>query len=334
MAPDAPTTPYRDEKATLAWRLENLHKELAEIRGVRLDLEAVTHRETEILSEITQLTTEIAKTRAKRNLPLLDMAYVASPCKADWNEMAGDDRTRFCGLCNKNVHNLSAMSFEDAEAFLRELTGEACVRLYRRKDGTVMTNDCPVGVRNKRVKRAAAVVASAGMAAAGMATMHSETAELHEVETSMQEAIAGGVSMPIPEPEVHENHPVPMGTVAMPPPPPRDTPPRLIGGPSTPINPQGLGGTMAAQCTITKEGRARDCGTVLGPPALHPAMRSMLAQQVYAPATHEGKPIAAPYVITATLDTRSGRTGGPAGAPGAAGPQGAIRALAGNNPKF
>ena len=40
---------------------------------------------------------------------------VASPCPADWDRMIGDERVRFCGQCELNVYNLSAMSEAPAE---------------------------------------------------------------------------------------------------------------------------------------------------------------------------------------------------------------------------
>lgn len=35
-------------------------------------------------------------------IPLHELR-VASPCRADWDKMQGDDRMRFCGTCAKNV---------------------------------------------------------------------------------------------------------------------------------------------------------------------------------------------------------------------------------------
>jgi hypothetical protein len=61
--------------------------------------------------------------------------------------MAGDRRVRFCPHCRQNVYNLSGMSKEQATALLREKERTPCVRFYRRRDGTVMTADCPVGIR-------------------------------------------------------------------------------------------------------------------------------------------------------------------------------------------
>jgi len=75
----------------------------------------------------------------------LDNISIASPCSADWNEMYGDDRKRFCGECKLNVYNLSGMSRDEAESLMINAEGRVCVRFYRRTDGTVLTQDCPVG---------------------------------------------------------------------------------------------------------------------------------------------------------------------------------------------
>jgi hypothetical protein len=77
--------------------------------------------------------------------------------------MKGDDRVRFCDHCQLNVYNLSGLSRGEAETLLAQTEGRLCARLFRRADGTVLTNDCPVGLRvlRKRVaKRTAAVFAA------------------------------------------------------------------------------------------------------------------------------------------------------------------------------
>src|SRR5215213_10800265 len=92
----------------------------------------------------------------------LDNIRIASPCRSDWNEMYGDDRTRFCGECKLNVYNLSGMNRSEAEALLMNSEGRVCVRFFRRNDGTVLTKDCPVGWRalKKRVSTTATAIAS------------------------------------------------------------------------------------------------------------------------------------------------------------------------------
>src|SRR5262245_47149618 len=59
--------------------------------------------------------------------------------------MKGDDRKRYCDACKLHVYNLAGMTRPEVETLIGG--GEACVRLFRRKDGTVLTQDCPVGVR-------------------------------------------------------------------------------------------------------------------------------------------------------------------------------------------
>ncbi len=83
---------------------------------------------------------------------LLDRVKVAAPCPADWASMDGDERIRFCGQCKLNVYNISEMSSKEASELIRTSEGRLCVRLYRRKDGTVITDNCPVGLRKLRNK--------------------------------------------------------------------------------------------------------------------------------------------------------------------------------------
>jgi hypothetical protein len=94
----------------------------------------------------------------------LDHVQVAAPCKADWNQMIGSERMRLCGECNLNVYNLSGMTRFEAESLIARNEGRLCVRFYRRRDGSIITQDCPVGLRaiQRRVSYLAkAIIASA-----------------------------------------------------------------------------------------------------------------------------------------------------------------------------
>lgn len=84
---------------------------------------------------------------------------VASPCKADWNEMTGNDRVRFCRQCNLNVYDLALLTTDEVVQLIGS-NGRICGRLHRRLDGTVITRDCPVGLRALR-KRASRRVTAA-----------------------------------------------------------------------------------------------------------------------------------------------------------------------------
>lgn len=99
----------------------------------------------------------------------LEQIRIAEPCNASWDRMQGDEQVRFCGECRKNVYSLSAMSRAEAEALVYETEGRVCVRFYQRRDGTVLTDNCPVGVRKARrwlsVQLSAITAAFAGMVA-------------------------------------------------------------------------------------------------------------------------------------------------------------------------
>ncbi|HVL40163.1 MAG TPA: hypothetical protein VM328_12305 [Fimbriimonadaceae bacterium] len=89
---------------------------------------------------------------------ILDQVKIASPCPASWNDMEGDDRVRFCQLCRLSVHDISAMTASEAEAFLFGSSGRICARMRRRRDGRVITRDCPVGLWRARRRLAHAGV--------------------------------------------------------------------------------------------------------------------------------------------------------------------------------
>lgn len=78
----------------------------------------------------------------------------------NWEQMRGDDRTRFCSLCSLHVYNIAELTRKQAVALISETEGRICARIYRRSDGTVITKDCPIGLRaiRRRVARTAGAV--------------------------------------------------------------------------------------------------------------------------------------------------------------------------------
>lgn len=95
-------------------------------------------------------------------LQILGEVRIASPCPVPWEDMTGDDRVRHCGACDCRVYNVSAMTAEDGVRLLREHEGRLCIQLWRRADGTLITADCPVGLRERarRCRRKLAAVGS------------------------------------------------------------------------------------------------------------------------------------------------------------------------------
>ena len=93
----------------------------------------------------------------------LDHVSVAAPCEVEWDSMFGNERIRFCGQCKLNVYNLSQMTKGEAEQLIASSEGRLCIRYYRRSDGSILTRNCPVGLRaiKKRITRIASAVTSA-----------------------------------------------------------------------------------------------------------------------------------------------------------------------------
>lgn len=156
-------------------------------------------------------------TRSLRILSNLDDIRIAAPCSAAWDDMAplvDDDgaRARSCGSCDKNVYDLSALARQDALDLITRHEGTCCVRFYRRADGTVLTTDCPVGVRAQisaaRVRAFGAMAACAGAVAAFFSVLLGAT---NPVSTTLVEVQTTLEPEPEPEPE-----PIVMGKVAMP----------------------------------------------------------------------------------------------------------------------
>lgn len=90
---------------------------------------------------------------------------IASPCKASWENMSGDERVRHCGACKLNVYDISAMTADQALTLIRGTEGQLCVRLHARPDGRVITRNCPVGWRARLRRRAAWLTTMMGAAA-------------------------------------------------------------------------------------------------------------------------------------------------------------------------
>ena len=105
----------------------------------------------------------------------LEHVRVAAPCRASWARMAGNDRVRFCDQCNLHVYNLSAMTQRDAERLVMSTEGRLCVRFYRRADGTILTQNCPQGLRalKQRVSRMVSATLTAALSFCASMSLYS-----------------------------------------------------------------------------------------------------------------------------------------------------------------
>ncbi|MEZ0229265.1 MAG: hypothetical protein ACAI25_11620 [Planctomycetota bacterium] len=141
---------------------------------------------------------------------MLEDVRIARPCGADWAAMSGDDRVRFCQLCKLNVYNLSGMRREDAEALVASREGDICVRFYTRKDGTVLTQDCPVGLA--AVKRRMALVAASVL---GLLSLAAASILGYRAVSDFRRAIAVTPLPDRPRPPRHDDDDVKMGKMML-----------------------------------------------------------------------------------------------------------------------
>jgi hypothetical protein len=149
-------------------------------------------------------------------VPLLARIRVATPCRADWNQMTGDERVRHCAQCKKDVFNLSDMTREQAERLIIEKNGDLCARYYQRQDGTILLADCSVGLAQKKKTKVVAAGALALLAGTPVAALSLRTKAHAPAEPQVR--ITGVVEIDVPPPPA----PPPEATEilgGMPPPP-------------------------------------------------------------------------------------------------------------------
>lgn len=221
-------TPYRDEERALRQRLAALDAQLRDARTLDEKRRALDEARERLEAERAEVAERLAGLNEKFSLEGL---RIASPCKADWNAMAGDERVRFCGQCQKNVYNLSDMSRDEAEALVQGAEGRLCVRMYRRTDGTVLTSDCPEGALRKQRRRRLALLTGSGALATASAFGYLSMTTAGSPEPREQ-VITGALPMieapievptqvdPAPETKVEMGEaPALMGDIAIDPPP-------------------------------------------------------------------------------------------------------------------
>lgn len=200
---------YRDDRGALEIRQQELQRQLEEVQIALHRAREAGQREAQLTKELADVEERLRSATARERSLALEDLRVASPCDASWDEMVGDDKVRFCGLCQKNVYNLASFTRAEAVALVREREGSLCARLARRADGTVLTSDCPRGVRRRRFRRFTALAAGAGLLATGFGLLF------------------GGTTMGVMQGAI----PVPAGMTDPPPEPPRQPPQQPIDQP-------------------------------------------------------------------------------------------------------
>jgi hypothetical protein len=68
----------------------------------------------------------------------LNNLRIRTPCRKSWEEMSGDNRTRFCDSCAKTVHDLSRYTRKEAARLMRDSEGGLCARICHDSKGNVV----------------------------------------------------------------------------------------------------------------------------------------------------------------------------------------------------
>jgi hypothetical protein len=156
--------------------------------------------------------------------------------------MYGNDRMRHCSDCKLNVYNLSGMSREEAENLVMNAEGRLCVRFYRRLDGTIITENCPVGWAKVKARSKVYVTATFSLVMALLSSLF--VVSLFSRKTvPAQMGIFVANPTPTPTPEMHMT----MGAVAM------NTNTEVKGD----VDPRWTMGNFAVPQQITRNGKTR-----------------------------------------------------------------------------
>jgi len=170
-----------------------------------------------------------------RRLPLAEALRVKRPCRLPWDGLTPvSDDVRHCETCGKEVHDISALTYAEAEALVRsDETRERglCGRIERRtSDGAIRLADGYAFPENARASRKALTVA-ATVASFGLAACATQPAPVPEL-VSPPFVSGAPLAAPAPKPTPKEPTPEPpeLGLAAPPEPTPEPEPP-----PSPPI---------------------------------------------------------------------------------------------------
>ncbi|MBX9688542.1 MAG: hypothetical protein K2X27_17670 [Candidatus Obscuribacterales bacterium] len=131
--------------------------------------------------------------QGEKMMSCLDRVLVAAPCPVSWDSMEGDERVRFCSGCSCNVYNISDMSKTEAESFLEKNGVSQCLRFFRRSDGTIMTDNCPRGLRAMRDRCRSSMKTVAGLVTALLAFVPAVRAQDADKESAPR--VLGGKPM-------------------------------------------------------------------------------------------------------------------------------------------
>lgn len=165
--------------------------------------------------------------------------------------MHGDERMRFCNQCALHVYNISAMSSEEAEALIMKTEGRLCIRMLQRKDGTVITEDCPKALQRiqRRMKVMAGAMASALAVMAGLGVTRDEcpAGMMGDGAAPARHSVTFTQHVPMPLPVKQQPHKIEPGNIGT------SGVVATMGGPMVPSDARRLVGRMTPRTPEVRE---------------------------------------------------------------------------------
>jgi len=126
---------------------------------------------------------------------IVDFPAISFSCPKIWEQMQGDEKTRFCDVCQKNVHNLSMMNQGERRVLLASTGESPCVAYFKHLDGTPMdVTALPETHPLKHLLTQAALVSmsAVSMSAVAMSSIAMSARALSEACSKDQEAPTTG----------------------------------------------------------------------------------------------------------------------------------------------
>ncbi|HBQ15524.1 MAG: hypothetical protein RLP09_43865 [Sandaracinaceae bacterium] len=177
---------FRHEIDALRMRRDALRRDIAS---------ATTPRREALEAELAHVAARLDEQRHGLARFVVHGARGAHSCPAPWAGMVGDGAVRECGLCDRKVYDFAGLTALEATRLVLESEGALCARLFRRKDGKLLTADCGPGRRRHRRRltvlgAAAAAVTGAVAVTGGFASPAPPAPTANSLERAMQERAA------------------------------------------------------------------------------------------------------------------------------------------------
>jgi hypothetical protein len=121
----------------------------------------------------------------------LDQVRIAEPCPKTWDALVGDDHSRYCAHCDRHVHNLSALSADEAQRLICASAGRLCIAYIPNEAGRVTTLEYAKPKRPRYGWRLVAALGGFGALASGL------VAAVYRPKPTPPPMMLGGMMAPI-----------------------------------------------------------------------------------------------------------------------------------------